>query len=187
MNPGLLVAADRYAQALFEIARLLHRDAEIEAELDAFSAALRSSPDLERSLGNPQLRIEDKRNMLLKIYQERNHEVYEHLLNFLTILFEKNRFHLIHEITSSFKRIADEARGQGVAEIHTAVPLDSRSEGFIVSRLEAMAGYKITVKKEVDPRLVGGVVVKIRNKVIDGSVKHELESMKKELTGTRSI
>ena len=177
-----LLAANRYAQALFEIARLLHKDEEIEAELDSFSEALKRSSEIEKFLADPRLKIGQKKKFLEKIYQERNHEIYEILLNFFMVLFEKNRFDLIHEIAVSFKRIADEAQGQGVAEIHTAAPLKSHEEQKIVARLEKMAGYKITVKEEVDPSLIGGLLVRVKNRVIDGTVKYQIELLKKELT-----
>ena len=182
-----LLVASRYAQALFEIARVTHKDEEIEAELEAFSLALKKAPELEKFFKNPQLDLEQKRNSLTRIYQVRNHEVHGILLNFFMVLFEKRRFYLIHEITSSFKRIADEARGQGIAQIKTAVPLDAYLEAAIVSRLEKMAGYKIRVQKEVDPLLIGGVVVRLKNKIFNGSVQHKIDLLTKELTKVRAI
>ena len=182
-----LLVAERYAQALFEISRLTHEDAEIEAELESFSAALKKKPEIEKFLLNPHLKLEQKRDFLSRIFQSREHPFYETLLNFFTILFQKNRFHLIHEIAVGFRRIADEAQGQGVAEIKSACALDPRLEAKIVSRLEKIAGYRITVKKELDPKLIGGVSVKVKNKVMDGSVKHKIDSMKKELLKIRSI
>ncbi len=176
-----LLVAERYARALFEIARDMRRDEEIEAELEGISGALTADPGLERLFSNPYLKTDQKRKFLQKIYQERRHDYYETLLDFFTVLLEKNRFMLIHEITKSFKRIADEAQGQGVAEICSAVPLKPEHESLIVSRLEQIAGYKITVKKEVDSALIAGIVVKIKNKIIDGSVKFKIDSLKKEL------
>lgn len=182
-----LLVADRYAAALFEIARLIHQDEAIEAELENLSKALKNLPALEKTLSNPHFKTEQKRKFLQKLYQERKEPFYETLLDFFTLLFEKNRFELIHEIAVSFKRIADEAQGQGTAEIRSAVALDAAREAQIVSRLEKIAGYKIQVKKEIDPALVGGVVVKIKNKIIDGSVKNQIDGLKKELTRVRSI
>ncbi len=182
-----LLAANRYAQALFEVARTIHKDVEMEEELSSFSKALRSSPDLEKFLRSPYFKNEEKRKLLQKIYQKKTEGVQDILLNFFTILLEKNRFNLIHEIGESFKRIADTERGIGVAEIKTAVPLGPAAEQAIISRLEKIAGYKILVKKEVNPAIIGGVYVKIRNKVLDGTVKHKLEILKKELTKISNI
>lgn len=182
-----LLVAERYARALFEIARVIHRDEEIEAELEHLSSALKRDPAIEKFLANPSLKTGEKRKFLQKLYQERREEFYETLLDFFTVLFEKNRFNLIHEIAKSFKRIADEAQGQGIAEIRSAAPLKSDQESKIVSRLEALAGYKIQVQKEVDPSLIGGVVVKIKNKILDGSVKFKIDSLKKELTKIQMV
>ena len=169
------------------VARLVHEDLEIQEELESFSSALKRSPDLEGFFANPYFTLETKRRFLQKIYQKKMREVFGLLLNFFSLLLEKNRFHLIHEILESFKRIVDRERGMGVAEIRTAVPLDERSEKLLTGQLERMAGYKIRVKKEVDPALIGGVVVKVRNKVLDGSVKNRIELFKKELTKIKSI
>ena len=186
MTKDLLVA-QRYAQALFEIARQMHQDHLIEAELESVSTALKQNASIEKFLANPSLNTDEKRKLLQRIYQERNQEIYEILLNFFTILFEKNRFYLIHDIAVYFKKIADEAQGQGIAEVHSARPITADSERQIVSRLEKLAGYKIAVKNVIDPSLIGGVVVKMRNKVIDDSVKNKIQLMKKELTKVQSI
>ena len=176
-----LLVAERYARALYEIARGIHRDDQIELELEHLSKALKSDAGLERFFDNPYLKTDEKRKLLQKLYQERREEFYETLLDFFTVLFEKNRFGLIHEIALSFKRIADEAKGQGIAEVRSAAPLGAQQEAQIVKRLEEIAGYKITVKKHVDPSLIGGIVVQIKNKIIDGSVKFQIDSLKKEL------
>ena len=83
-----LLAAERYARALYEIARAVHRDDQIETELDHLSKALKSEPGLEKFFDNPYLNTEDKRKFLQKLYQERREEFYETLLDFFTVLFE---------------------------------------------------------------------------------------------------
>ncbi|MBI4352471.1 MAG: ATP synthase F1 subunit delta [Candidatus Omnitrophica bacterium] len=182
-----LLAANRYARALFDICQVSHCDLEIAEELEAFAAALRSSPDAARFLASPYFDREAKINLIKKFYQERIHEIYETLFNFFAVLFQKNRFHLFYEIVENYRKIVDAERGMGTAEIRTARPLAPEKESAIVSRLEKLAGYRITVKKEVDPDLIGGLVVKIRNKILDGSIRHKIERMKKELTKVRSV
>src|SRR5690348_11943864 len=97
-----LLVAERYAQALFEISRSLGKDEEVEAALENFSAALKSDPGLERLFGNPYLTLEQKRGFLVKLYAGRD-EISKVLLDFYTVLFEKGRFALVHEIASVFK------------------------------------------------------------------------------------
>ena len=101
MTKDFLVAS-RYAEALFQIARSLHQDEEVQAELESFSSALKSSPDLEQMLKNPSFKIEEKRGFLQRIYQERRQEIYEILLNFFTVLFEKNRFDRVCQYSRNY-------------------------------------------------------------------------------------
>lgn len=175
-----LLVAERYAQALFEISRALGKDEEVEAQLENFSAALKSDPGLERLFGNPYLSLGQKRGFLAKLFAGPD-QVSKLLLDFYTVLFEKGRFALVHEIAAVFKRIADEAQGQATIQIRSASPLSAAQEAAIVGRLESMAGYKIAVEKMVDPSLIGGVVVRLKNRVLDGSVRHRIDEMKKEL------
>ena len=182
-----LLVAERYARALFDLARVLHRDDQIQTELDNFSMALKNDPGLERLFNNPSLKTEEKRKFLQRLYQERREDFYETLLDFYTVLLDKDRFPLVHEIAVSFKRIADEAKGQGSAQVRSAMALTPQQEAAIVGRLEAMAGYRIAIRKEVDPLLIGGAVVQIRNKVIDGSVRRRIDELKKELSKIHGI
>ena len=87
-----MLAARRYAQALFELARELNKDEEIEAELESFSASLTSDPKLEKFLTNPGMRVELKKAVLEKLYRDKDQQVYQYLRNFYLVLFEKNRF-----------------------------------------------------------------------------------------------
>ena len=193
-----LSAARRYAQALFDIARDLHRDDDVGSELDSLSAALIRMPEIEKFMENPSLKTEEKRRFFQRLYQKSPSKadlpkaggetsVPELLLNFFTVLFEKNRFYLLHDIALEFKKIADQAKGQGTAEIHSAVTLKPEAQHQITQRLESLAGYKISVKNVVDSSLIGGVVVKIRNKVIDDSVTHKIQMIRKELMKIRSV
>lgn len=180
-----LLAAHRYSRALFEIAREMREDETIEAELENLSASLKAAPEIEKFLTNPRLKLEEKKVFLGRLYQASS--INTVLLNFFLVLFQKNRFYLIHEISAHFKRVADEAQGQGVAEISTAVPLKADAQAAIVNRLEKIAGYKITARNKVDPSLIGGVMVKMRNKVIDDTVRYKIDMFKKELTKVQSI
>ncbi len=182
-----ILAAQRYAKALFELCWEIRKDEEAEAELESISAALKGEPSLEKFLTNPSIDLASKKKLLGRIYASDDNRVYSLLLNFLLVLFKKNRFYLIHQICLEFKKISDEAQGQGVAEIHSAVDLKPEARQAIVNRLEKIAGYKITVKNFVNPSLIGGVSVKIRNKVIDDTVANRIFSIKKELTKIHSI
>ena len=179
------LAAERYAESLFQIVSPGKEDEEMEAELLAFSQSLKRAPELEKFLMNPQFHAGEKRKALERIYQKSG--VQKTLLDFLTLILKKNRFYLIHEIVAGFKKIADTAQGQAIAEIRTAVPISTQDEATIVARLERMAGYKIEVSRHIDPSLVGGVYVKLRNQVLDGSVRGKLGKLKEQMLKAKVI
>ena len=181
------VAAQRYARALFEIAKAAGHDQWVEDELVAFSGAIKGSEELKSFLENPRFGVEEKRKLLEKAAPKNGDPISRTLVKFYALLLQKNRFSLIHEIAVSFKRISDEAQNEATVEIRTAVPIGPETERGMVSRLEKMAGMKITVKKEVDPSLVGGVLVRMRNKVLDGSIRNKIQSLKRELVSSSVV
>lgn len=183
MNDQL--AANRYAQAAFEIAQAQKCDQEIEDELQSLSVALKANPALEKKLLSPSLAIGDKQKIAAGIYKSSPNRTI--MLGLLSVMFEKGRFLLIHDIAESYKRISDLAQGEGLAEITTAVALDPAKEKELAARLEKISSSKLVLKKTVDPSLLGGVIVKIRNKVFDGSVRGSLDRMKKELTHLKTV
>ena len=182
-----LLAAYRYARALFELANEQGEDEHVEAELEALSAALKASPAVERFLSNPALGKEEKRSMIGRIFHGGKSKIDEVLVNFLSLLFSKNRFYLIHDVAAHYRKIADESQGQGVTEIRSATPLSAEQQGGIVSRIQNVMGKKMTVHASVDASLLGGVVLNVGNKVIDDTVSNKIQLFKKELTKIQSI
>ncbi len=180
-----LLAAQRYAKALFELTRPERLDEAVEAELVALSQALKTSPEIESFLLNPRLRFEEKKRFLERLYPAG--PTSKVLNGFFALLFEKHRFDLVHEIAVAYKKIADEAQGQALAQIKSASPLSSEHEGALVARLERIAGRTLTVRKEVDPALIGGVSVRIGHRVLDGSVRRGLDRLRQELQPTTHI
>ena len=178
-----ILAANRYAEALLETVRAIGKDEETEAELESLSTSLKDAPEIEKFLHHPQIDIEQKNQWFKKVYSEQDKTVSDILLKFIAVLFKKNRFDLIHEISSAFKRMADEAQGQATAWVKTSVPLEVRSEQAIVSKLERIVGCKIELKKELDAKILGGVVVRFKNKVLDGSVKNRIHNLKMAMRG----
>ena len=186
MTKDLLVA-QRYAQALFELARDEREDEYVEAELEALSAALRAAPATERFLGNPALKRAQKRQVIERLFAGKKPKIEELLVKFLLLLFDKHRFYLVHDVAASYRKIADESQGQGVVEIRSASIMGEGQRNAIVSRIEKMTGKKMAVRSEVDERLLGGVIVKVGNRFIDDSVRTKIGNFKKELTKTQSI
>lgn len=178
-----VLAAGRYARALFEIARASGKDQDIEDALETFSKALLSAPAVEKVFRNPELTKETKIGWIGKVYPSKSQEaeVDALLRKFYSLLIKKGRFDLIHEIAREYKIISDKAQGESTALIQSAAPLSTEKIASIVSRLERFTGDKIVRKHEIRPELIGGVLVRIGNRVFDGSVKHKIDRLKREL------
>jgi F-type H+-transporting ATPase subunit delta len=174
-------AAKRYANALFELAREQKIDAEVESALAELSGALKGSVQAERLLMNPRLDLAEKRRMFTRILAGSGGPAGELLLNFFSVLFEKSRFNLVHEVAAEYKIIADQAQGESIAVVRTAQPLDPASEAKLTAVLEKRTGTKVFLKKEVDASVLGGVEVRIGNRVIDGTIRGGIARMRGEL------
>ena len=98
--------------------------------------------------------------------------------NFLNLLLDKNRIGAMEAITAYYSRLTDEASGIARAEIITATPLKEEALGKIERSLEGLTSKKIKPEVREDKDLVGGIVVKIGDLVLDGSVKAQLEGLK---------
>lgn len=174
-------AAKRYAHALFELAREQKIDAEVESVLGELSQALKGTLQAERLLMNPRMDLAEKRRMFSRIFAGAVGPAGELLLNFFSVLFEKNRFNLVHEVAAEYKIIADQAQGESIALVRTALALDPASEARLTAVLEKRTGTKVFLKKEVDPSVLGGVEVRIGNRVIDGTVRGGIARLRGEL------
>lgn len=182
-----LLASHRYAQALFELARAQGADEYVEAALESLSAGLKADPACERFLGDPSLKPAEKRRVIERLFDGKRPEIDGLLVKFILLLFQKNRFYLLHDAAVHFRKIADESQGQGVAQIRSAVPLSASHHAALLARIEQLSGKKMVVRSEVDASLLGGVQVAIGNKVLDDSVWTKLGNFKKELTKIQSV
>lgn len=101
--------------------------------------------------------------------------------NFVYVLIERRRSETIEKIADEFQRLVNEHRGVAVADVVTAIPLDDDAAKFVAERLSALTGKRVTLRRSVDARIIGGVVAKIGDKLINGSVADRLERMRNKL------
>jgi F-type H+-transporting ATPase subunit delta len=175
-------AARRYAQAIFDLAVAVHKDHEFEEALVSFSEGLKNAPQAEKLLCSPSISLAQKAEVLERIFHQRQDQVQVVLLKFFGILLSKSRFDLVHEIARLFKKIADAAQKEGIVEIRSACEVDSKAEQAILAKAQKIAGYRLRVKKELDPSILGGIILKINNKILDGSVIGRIRAFCKDLT-----
>lgn len=174
------VYARRYAQAIFEIA--LERK-----ELDKWQSDLGKITDLDKDavfvavLESPKFRLDDK----TKLLSERLDDINPLALNLVCLLVTKGRFGMVGDIAGEYQRLLDSYRGIEHAEAITAIPLADADKQKLAERLSAVTGKKVVLESEVDSSLIGGIVVRVGGKLIDGSIRSQLLALKGELAGAR--
>lgn len=170
------VSARRYAQAVFELDDKKHI-AERQAEMERV-VNLSQDATIAAYLENPKIHFEDKSRLL----RDRLGDVDPMILNLVYLLIIRGRLNMLPDIVGEYQRLVDEYNGIERAEVTTAVPLDDEARGSLSKKLGVIIGKKVIIEPEyVDPSLVGGVVVRVAGKLIDGSTQGKLEALKKKI------
>ena len=170
-------AAKRYAQAAFAIARDGDAIARWRADLDDVAAVLVDS-DAAGWFAAPRVPVAER-----QAAAERALDVDQLALNLARLLIAKGRTLEAREIAVAFSRLADEHEGLAQAEITTAVPLQPDQVAAMEQRLGEALGKQITAPADVDADIIGGVVLRIDDHLIDGSVRSRLRRLRRELSG----
>ena len=171
--------ARRYSKAL---ANLCDKDKSHEAtarDLDKLIKALDTAAEVEGALSNPAINASTKLKVIESIAKSL---VLRPLTqNFLMFLAEKQRLNELRDIVLDFHERIDEVSGRLRAEVVAAKPLTTLEKQRIRTALEKATGKSVVLEATVDPALIGGVVAKIGNIVLDGSVRSALDKMKARL------
>ena len=171
-------SARRHAQAAFQIA--LERD-ELEGwrgDLERIAKAVKD-PLLYPLLESPKIPFSEK----ARILSQRLEGVTPLAMNLAYLLVAKGRLRIVEDIVSEYERLVDDQRGIAHAEVATAVPLDEEEKDKVIHRLGDIVGKEIVLSARVDPSLIGGLVARVGDKLIDGSTKSRLLSLRESLIG----
>jgi len=98
------------------------------------------------------------------------------------LLIDKRRETILPSIFTEFKRLLNEARNMIEADVITALPLDDAEHEALAQKLGVVTGKNVVLKTKIDPTILGGVIVKIGDKLIDGSVARQLKTLQTALT-----
>jgi len=173
--------ARRYAQAFFAIAQERDLVDKLEAELKTVVDTVNENKELKLVIDHQLISPEEKKAIVDKIFSQ---EVSEITVNFLDVVIDKYRASYIPAIYEEFVTYANNARNMADALVKTSTTLSDADLAIIKEKLAAVTGKTIRLQSEVDPGLIGGVVVRIGDKVIDGSIAGRLEKLKENLLQT---
>jgi F-type H+-transporting ATPase subunit delta len=170
--------AGRYAQAVFEIA--------LEGkELDRWQfdlrmiAALNEEAALMAFLESPKFPLDDK----VKIVSARLSGINPLALNLVYLLVARGRLRMASDISEEYRRRLDRYRGIEPAEVTTAVSLGEEEKRRLAEDIGTLISKKMVLKSAVDSGIVGGLIVRVGGKLLDGSTHGKLEALKKQLVG----
>jgi F-type H+-transporting ATPase subunit delta len=166
----------RYAKALYSLGQEEDPFNKHGQELKEFTAFCQENPEFKQAISNPIFAIEDRRRLLHTVLNQSNFSIL--LKNFLKLLLDKNRISAIEAITDYYVKLTDEASNIAHAEIITAKTLKKSSLDNVVKSLEGLTLKQIKPDVRENPDLLGGIIVKIGDMVLDGSVKTQIEGLK---------
>ena len=167
-----------YAEALFSVVRAEGELDRVEDELFRFGKTLESNYELKQALSD---RTIDKTQRVKVLEELLSDVVSPHTLGLLSFVVEQGRGRQLPDILAELSRLAADARNAVVAEVRTATPLDEDQRRRLIEGLEKATGKKIELKVLVDPSVIGGVVAKVGDTVIDGTVRRRLEQLKEQV------
>jgi F-type H+-transporting ATPase subunit delta len=171
----------KYAEALFHLAEETDGIDAVRGDLESLAEVLRKTPVLKSFIESPDVAEAEKTTFFESTIRGK---VKNATWEFLQLLLRRKRTALLPEIFSEYLQIDEERKGIQKVMVVSAVPLDKSEEMLLTSRLHALTGKTILIDTQVDPSILGGVVVYLGGKVIDGSVRTGLEELKGRLLAT---
>lgn len=172
----------RYALALFEAGKELNKLDDFKEELNYISITLEKEPDLMKVLEHPKIAKKAKKDLITQVFKGK---VSQEIQNFLYVIIDKGREENILDINSEYKKLYNEEKNIVEVLAVTAVPMDKGSQNRLAKILSTKMSKIVKVSNKVDKGVIGGVLLRIENKLIDGTIKGRLESMEKTIKGVK--
>jgi F-type H+-transporting ATPase subunit delta len=174
--------AERYASALFELAKDQGSQAQVEQDLVKFQVLLDQSEDLRHLVTSPVFSADAQGKAISAIAQKAG--IGGLTANFLKVLASNRRLFAVSGMVKAYRAIAARTRGEISAEVSSAQPLTDAQLQALKDQLKGTVGKDVTITAKVDPNLLGGLVVKVGSKMIDSSLRTKLDSLKVAMKGT---
>ena len=169
--------AEVYARSLFEVAVEHDKLDVVRDQLGEFADALGESRELQTFFFSPYFSTEEKKDGLEKAVTGAD----ETLMNFLQLLVEKHRMPVIFRVRRGYDELWEQENRLLPVQVTSAVELDQATVKQIGDRIAEQTGRKVELSEAVDPDVLGGLVVRVGNTVLDASIRHRLEQLRKQV------
>ena len=173
---SIATVAGRYANALFELAAEAKSLPAVEADLGRFTAMLGESADLVRLVRSPVFAADEQARAVGAVLDRA--EIGGLTGNFIRVVAGNRRLFAMPDIIAAFSRLMAAHRGEVAAEVVSAEPLGETHLAALKEALKASIGKDVALNTAVDPALIGGLIVKVGSRMIDGSLRTKLNSLK---------
>lgn len=167
-----------YARGIFEMAQGESELEKVEAELLAISRAFETSPELRANLTDPQLPLERKQAIIDELMGGRASSL---SVGLVQLLVGQDRATELPAIALAVAEAAASSRERALAEVRSAVPLDDETVDRLTTALGRATGMRVEVKVVVDPSVIGGIVARVGDTVIDGSIATRVDSVRQAI------
>jgi F-type H+-transporting ATPase subunit delta len=172
--------ARRYAKALLALARGEGRLEVVGQELQRFDRVLGEEPTLREVLVRPWVKATTKRAIVAETTERLGLSLLGR--NFLALVAQRRRLHLLPEILAAYRTLADEATGRARARVRSAAPLGDAQRAAIREALGRRVGRTVLLETEVDRTLLGGFVAEVGSLLLDASIRGQLRALQARLT-----
>jgi ATP synthase F1 delta subunit len=166
-----------YARSLFEVASEQDKLDDVREQLGAFTDALAETRDLQVFFFSPYFSTAEKEEGLERVVTDADPVI----LNFLELLIEKHRMPVLFRIRAAYDALWEEENRLLPVHITSAVELDSSTVKQLGDRIAEQTDRKVDVSANVDPDILGGIVVRVGNSVLDASVRNRLEQLRRQV------
>ena len=173
--------AGRYASALFDLARDQKQIDSVGRSLEALNQALADSKDLSELVDSPLVSREEANRAFGALAPQLGLDPIT--ANFLGVLARNGRKNQLRPVIRAFRRLAADHRGETTADVVTARPLNDDQLAQLRTQLRARAGRDVTIDAQVDPTILGGIVVKLGSQMIDASIRTKLNRLAQAMKG----
>jgi F-type H+-transporting ATPase subunit delta len=168
--------AGRYAAALFELAKAENKVDAVTKDFDVLSAALAESADLRRLLKSPVFSADDQVKAVVAVMAKLG--VKDLTAKFVSLVAQNRRLFALESMIAGFRALSAADRGETTAEVTVAEELTKQRRDELAKALKEITGKTVDFDVKVDPRILGGLIVRLGSRMVDASLKTKLNSIK---------
>jgi F-type H+-transporting ATPase subunit delta len=176
-------SARRYAEAAFELAAAGNAHDTWGRDLE-LAATLLGDERVSGVLDNPSIPLREREELVAKLLERR---VSKPVVNLVRLLAQRGRTELLPAISREFHRLLNEQRGIVEALVSSAKPLDAEDRAAVAKTVEKMTGAKVELETRVDDSLIGGLTVRVGDRLYDASIRGRLERLRHQLIASGSL